>query len=229
MSSKVLVMYLDAPLQAWGASSRYQIRDTEAFPTKSGVIGMLAAALGIDKEDPEEEIQIVELSKLRFGARRLVRDTRTDSHRLTDFHTVGGGYDSSRNSPDRLFITRKASGSPSGTVITRRTYLTDAKFLVGLEGDPDILERCANAVRNPKWGIWFGRKACLPAAPLFPTLGDSFESAFTRMCEGMQASMELEPDPDGRVEESGDGSWYAEDDPVSFAKRIYRARPVKRG
>lgn len=229
MSSKVLALYLDAPMQSWGASSRYQIRDTGAFPTKSGVIGMIAAALGIDKEDSEEASRIQELAGLRIGVRRLQTDRKTPVHRLTDFHTVGGGYDTSRNSPDRLFVTRKASGGPSGTVITRRTYLTDVKFLVFLEGNPDLLAKCRQALRNPVWGVWFGRKACLPAAPLFPTLGDSFEDAFQKLCDEMQVVGELRIDPDGQIEETGDGAWYAEDEPVSFKERTYRARPVKRG
>lgn len=227
MSRNALAFYLDAPLQAWGASSRYQIRDTDAFPTKSGVLGMIAAAMGIDKEDPREEERVAELAALRFSAKRVYTQNRADVGRLMDFHTVGGGYDTDKGSGERLFVTRKASGAPFGTVITKRSYLTDAKFIVCLQRDATLLAACADALENPVWGVWFGRKACLPAAPLAPTLADTIEKALEDLRSKMPSPIEL--DVDGRVEEPGDGAWHVMDDPVSFGKRTYRSRPVKRG
>ncbi len=49
-----LAFYIDAPMQAWGLSSRFQHRETNAFPTKSALVGMVAAAMGINKHDADE-------------------------------------------------------------------------------------------------------------------------------------------------------------------------------
>jgi CRISPR system Cascade subunit CasD len=89
--------------------------------------------------------------------------------RMEDYHTVQG--------------TRKASdptgrkADPKATVLTYRQYLLDAKFGVILGGDKVLLERVAEALRNPTWGIWFGRKNCIPAEPVCRGVFDSLPEA----------------------------------------------------
>ncbi len=226
MSNSTLALYLDAPMQAWGASSRYQQRETEAFPTKSGVLGMLAAAMGIDKDSAGEAIAISKLSSITFSVLRIKRNGIRLVQRMTDFHTVGGGYDK-KDLKQKLHFTRKASGGLNfNAVITRRTYLTDAKFVVILQGETELLHRCSTALNDPKWGIWFGRKACLPAAPLTPCLARTKEAAIEKLGKIIDFdTQELGP---GQTEEPGDGAYYQNDQPVSFASRDYRSRPVKR-
>ena len=215
-------------MQAWGASSRYQQRKTEAFPTKSGLIGLIAASMGIDKEDPSEEAQIARLSELKLTVLPVARNKASQrTQRLRDYHTVGGGYDT--NDPiEKLHITRKASGGPSGTVITERIYLTDARFIALFTGDTPLLQHCAEALSNPKWGVWFGRKACLPAAPLLPTLAASADQAIRALCVTADLTQDTVNRSHGQVEAPGDGAWFQWDHPISFAKRTHRSRPVKR-
>ena len=74
----VLLMRLAAPMQSWGASSRFTRRETEMMPTKSGVIGMLAAALGIGRDEP-----LTRFAGLRFGVRIDQPGTI-----MSDFHTA---------------------------------------------------------------------------------------------------------------------------------------------
>lgn len=127
-----LAFYLDAPMQSWGASSKYQYRETSAFPTKSAVVGILAAAIGIDKHSSNEAERLAPLNQLRLTAVRLPKSAHgcpLNSTRLTDFHTVGGGYDKSASLREKMSIPQKASGAPFGTVITRRTYLTEISFI----------------------------------------------------------------------------------------------------
>lgn len=225
-----LVFYLDAPMQAWGASSRFRHRKTESFPTKSGIIGLLAAALGIDKHAGDEAARLAPLATLRFSV-FPIENTQdpVPTLRLEDFHTVGGGYDA--DDPRQvLHISRKASGGPSTTVITHRTYLTDARFLAVLEGDAALLERCAAALENPKWGIWFGRKCCLPAAPLSPLLAASREEAIGQWLQRAQLGLTLnyasgQEEPTG---EAAEGVWHPADHPLSFGTRSFRSRPVRR-
>lgn len=227
-SEAALAFLLDAPMQSWGVSSRFQQRGTEAFPSKSGVVGLLAAAMGIDKHAPDEAERLAPLAALLFSAWRIL--TERGSHpvlRLEDFHTVGGGYE--RTDPvDKLRISSKASGGPSSTVITRRTYLTDARFVVALEGDADVLARCAEALLDPCWGIWFGRKCCIPAAPLLPTVAASTREAVDALIAQLEGNDNPAHSGDGQTQQADPAAWWPQDEPVSFRRREFRARPVLR-
>lgn len=226
-SKSTLAFYLDGPMQSWGASSRFQHRKTESFPTKSGVLGLLSAALGIDKHAPDESERLAPLAALEFSAFAVVHSEHPrEVVRLLDFHTVGGGYD--RNDPvERLHITTKASGGPSTTVITHRTYLTDARFIVVLSGDPTVLQTCATALADPKWGVWFGRKSCLPASPLSPVLAVSPSEAVAAILEKVNSEAKVTI-ARGQEQADGDDSWFQADQPISFGRREFQSRPVRR-
>src|SRR5690606_12246943 len=129
--SETLAFLIDSPMQAWGASSKFQRRETEIWPTKSALVGLLAAALGIDKHAPDELEHLAPITALTFSVVRWPKES--PYLRLSDFHTIGGGYDK-KNPAEKPFIPRKAGdGSPFGTVITRRTYLTNARFIALFE------------------------------------------------------------------------------------------------
>jgi CRISPR system Cascade subunit CasD len=159
-----LALMLDAPLQSWGFASRFQRRTTGLHPTKSGVVGLLCAALGAAKGSSTEREWLPKLAGLRMTVVTIPRrpvaaftSTRSEElplRRLEDFHTV--------------LDTRRASGAPNrDPVVTHRQYLLDALFGVLLTGETEVLKRAAEALRDPVWGVWFGRKCCLPAAPLY--------------------------------------------------------------
>ncbi|MDQ0956347.1 CRISPR system Cascade subunit CasD [Streptomyces sp. B4I13] len=144
-----LLMCIDAPMQSWGTKSRFASRDTASEPTKSGVVGLLAAALGIP-QDADEEIR--NLASLRMGV-RVDREGVLES----DYHTV-------QNVPN-------TEGKGHRTAVTQRFYLADALFLVALESDDaPLLHQLLNALDRPHWPLYFGRKAFPPARPL-PTHG----------------------------------------------------------
>jgi CRISPR system Cascade subunit CasD len=219
-----LAIYLDAPLQSWGVSSRFQRRGTESAPSKSGVLGLIAAAMGIDKHGPDESERLAPLSACRFSVFPLATGENTAPVlRLEDFHTVGGGYD--RDDPvDKLRIARKASGGVSTTIVTRRFYLEQARFAALIEGDSGILQKAAAALEDPVWGVWFGRKCCLPAAPLLPTLASSISKALDALLQKTGSRIVGE----GRIEQDGDGAWHHPDQPVSFGRREFFSRPLSR-
>lgn len=228
MSDKSFAIYLDGPMQAWGASSRFQRRDTGGYPTKSGVIGLIAAAMGIDKDAPDEIERLEKLSGLNFSVYRLTAPEKSAAvQRLSDFHTVGGGYDAS-NPAQKPHIPRKASGPPFGTVITRRSYLTDARFIAVLEGDETVVRDAVAALENPCWGVWLGRKCCLPAAPLTPTPAPSGREAVDLLLDRLNATGLPGGADTGEEESDGDGVWFVNDQPVSFKKREFHFRPVRR-
>lgn len=153
-----LALLLDAPLQSWGHTSRFERRTTALHPTRSGVLGLVAAALGIDKHSPDEVAQLARLAPLRVSTYTLPRRDRHGDElpivRLEDYHTVTG--------------FRRASGKvdDDATVQTYRHYLLDARFGVLIEGPVALLGEITAALADPRWGVWLGRKSCLPAAPL---------------------------------------------------------------
>lgn len=161
-----LALYFDAPLQSWGYQSRFDRRTTLSYPTRSGVIGLISAAMGRDWGDTD---WLASLDTLRLTALVFHKGGR-----LLDFHTVGGGYD---RTTQEFCIPHTAEGKMRGpgkeTVPTVREYLEDARFGAVLEGSRAVLEQVAAALDNPQWGVWLGRKACIPAA---------------RICEGLYAS-----------------------------------------
>ncbi|MGI6547757.1 MAG: type I-E CRISPR-associated protein Cas5/CasD [Bacillota bacterium] len=128
-----LLLRLAAPLQSWGAVSKFNTRDTAREPTKSGVIGLLAAALGRNRAEPLDD-----LARLSFGVRIDQPGTI-----LRDWHNA------------------KKAGSKNPDVTTRY-YLADAVFLVGLEGDRELLEKLATALKNPVFPLYLGRRSCPP-------------------------------------------------------------------
>lgn len=126
--------------------------------------------------------------------------------RLVDFHTV--------------LNTLRASGSMNpDPVVTHRQYLLDARFGVILEGDHALLEQVAAAVKDPVWGLWFGRKSCIPAASVFVALSQSQDEAWKavlRACK-LHEGLPLETFTTvTEVERFDEGTDSLADQPVSF-------------
>ena len=142
----LLLLALCGPMQSWGSRSRFTERDTEREPTKSGVVGLLAAAMGRRRGEALDD-----LAALRMGVRVDWEGTL-----LRDFHTA-------------LNVARAdGSGPAKQAVLSNRYYLSDALFLVGLQGDADLLERAEQALSAPCWPLALGRRSCPPSAPLIP-------------------------------------------------------------
>ena len=204
-----LALLLDAPLQSWGYESRFQRRTTGLHPTKSGVIGLICAAMGLAKGSEEERDVLPRLGELRMTSIAIPRQRSNPwtaeseemaVRRLEDFHTV--------------LKTRRATGSMNpDPVVTRRQYLLDARFGVILAGHRDLLERVAASLLDPKWGVWLGRKSCIAAELILrglyavqddaerELLGDASPEEVTRVTE---------------VERFADGTDSLNDRPVSF-------------
>jgi CRISPR system Cascade subunit CasD len=148
-------------MQAWGAhESKFVIRRTSEAPTKSGVIGMFCAALGVSRSHATEE-WLPKLSKLNMGVRIDMSGIR-----WWDYHTVGAGM--------QMRIAEGEGKSKPGAMLTRREYLCDASFLVALQGEPTLLAELEAAVNSPKWTLYLGRKCCPPSRPLLEHPGGTF-------------------------------------------------------
>ncbi len=229
--SNTLVFLIDAPLQSWGVSSKFQRRETEGWPSKSALIGLLAAALGIDKNLPDEALKLSSYAALRFTVLRWPKPAPVT--RLADFHTIGGGYDKT-DPVQKLHIPAKAGdGSPFGTVITRRTYLTDARFIALFQGDRITLEKAAQALRDPVWGLWFGRKTCLPAELLSPILAASPAQAIASLLHTLGHDPAIADNLDALTEAPGPGTYHQADQPIAYGQHhgslpaAYLSRPLR--
>ena len=142
-----LLLRLKGPLQSWGTTSRFDERDTQLEPSKSGVLGLLCAALGRDRSEPVED-----LAALRMGVR-----VDREGVPMRDYQTATG-----------VLIAGSAKADAGRTVVSPRFYLADAAFLIGLEGeDQDLLERLHLALRQPVWPLALGRKSFVPACPVW--------------------------------------------------------------
>lgn len=220
---KHLALFLRAPLQSWGVSGKFGERPTMSFPSKSGVLGMLAAATGIDRSD---DVWLERAAKMRFA----VRAYRTGP-RLSDYHTVGGGYDSKLPREKRCIPAKAEDGKPGNTALTRREYLQDTVFGVVFSGDDDqLLEQIANGVRDPVWGIWLGRKSCIPTEPIFAGFEDTEGAAWERLKKRSDRLTRRDAKFVSVVEcEPGRADDVIPDVPLSFTRRTYGVRAVEYG
>lgn len=142
-----LLLRLAGAMQSWGTTSRFDQRDTGKEPSKSGVTGLLAAALGIDRENWTD---LEPLTRLSMG----VRHDRPGIPKR-DYQTAQQVI-----AADRSKI--------HDTAVTTRDYLADAVFLVGLEGaDRSLMEQIHAALRDPVWPLALGRKSYVPSESIW--------------------------------------------------------------
>ncbi|NPV75791.1 MAG: type I-E CRISPR-associated protein Cas5/CasD [Anaerolineae bacterium] len=202
-----LLIRLIGPMQSWGVQSHYTVRDTGLEPSKSGVMGLLCAALGRPRQAPLEDLLV-----LRMGVR-----VDREGILSRDYHIA----------QDVLETDNKKIRE---SVVTNRYYLANAAFLVGFEGDPGILSELQAALQKPVWALFLGRKAFPPSAPIF--LQDGLQAGKTLE----QALMEYgwivswrkgeEPNQIRVVIDSNEGKQVRPDVPVSFATRRFASRRV---
>src|SRR5271157_426692 len=151
MSANTLFLRLEGPLQAWGdQQSKFAIRRTADAPTKSGVIGLLCAALGVSRPEAANH-WLPTLGAMRMGVR-----IDQPGIRWWDYHTVGAG----------MPMRTAEGGTKPGAMLTRREYLCDASFLVALQGERDLIAQLEAAIKKPKWTLYLGRKSCPPSRPM---------------------------------------------------------------
>jgi len=223
----ILLLRLTAPMQSWGVMSRFSRRDTGKEPSKSGVIGLLCAALGISRDEANTENPLfAELLQLKMGVLAL-----REGVLQSDYHTA------------QNIIKADGKLPPKGdTKLSTRFYLADADFVVALEGENrETLEKIQAALTNPKWQLFLGRKAFAPAAPVrfregVITTEKSLED-FLRSRE-LKEILDKYDDEFGAkrfdiarqtrlIIESDAGSETRQDVPLSFSARRFTNRRVK--
>lgn len=214
-----LLLRLSGPMQSWGLQSRFEHRDTVLEPTKSGVIGLLCAALGRDREE-----SIDDLAALRMGVR-----VDQEGQLRSDYQTAQWWKYQSNTGRWQI----------AGTTLSSRYYLADARFLVGFESsDVGLLEKIDRALRAPRWPLFLGRKAFPPGEPVYLQNGGvrhvSLEEALRNepwRCGNRQSKpdrLRLVIERDQNMDEVPDGDVILTrpDQPLSFADRSFSLRTV---
>ena len=198
-----LLFRLQGPLQSWGISSHFTERDTAREPSKSGVIGLVCAAMGRPRD-----ADLGDLVALRMGV-RVDREgiLRKDFQVAQDILEAAG---------------KKVRENPE---ISNRYYLADAAFLVGLEGYESLLQEIWEALKNPHWLLYLGRKAFPPGKPVY--LPDGLRE------EGLEDALLQYPPlidkPNEQIRlvlEDDSGEFARADVPLSFAERRFTSRRI---
>ena len=201
-----LLLRLAAPMQSWGADSKYNIRKTNREPTKSGVLGMIAAALGCRRDDVGT---FARLSQLRFGVRVDHEGTM-----MRDYQTVHGK-------------------TKTDTTLTYRDYLHDAVFVVGLEGPREELEQVEEALLHPVYPLFLGRRSCPPTSRICMGIEEKGLESALRSCPWQVPEWRQDRSPKKLrlimdSVEPGDDFDCLYDVPVSYSplKREYSCRNI---
>lgn len=224
-----LLLRLAGPMQAWGVQSRFSNRDTLLEPTKSGVVGLVCAAMDIERGDVEQMRQI---ASLRMGVR-----VDREGVRQRDYHTAGRDG----------FLRADGTREYRNVIPSERFFLADAWFIVGLEGeDVSLLQEMDRALGSPRWPLWLGRKSMPPATPVRMTEGkgivplplekalgtfvDPYWKAVLNREPPRPVRFVFEQDTPSSNELAFEGRAVAvsmrPDQPVNFADRRFRARTI---
>lgn len=181
-NTRYILMWLEAPLQAWGFDSKFSRRDTLSFPTKSGILGLICCALGAGGEQREllGLMSPLKITVISFENNRY----KGSPVKLQDFHMVGAGYEPS-DKFQRLMLPKKSDGTlaANGTKLTYRYYLQGAVFAIVLEAPEQVVEKFADALTNPVWDLYLGRKNCVPTDFIYRGIYENEDEAINHATE----------------------------------------------
>lgn len=195
-----LIFQLYSPLASWGEEAVGEVRHSAAVPTRSALLGLLAAAVGIRRDDDAG------LAAFNSAYHVAVHVLSEKARWLRDYHTVSAP----RENKKRSYYTRRdeLTQAPEevGTLISQREYRCDGYWHVAISATSDAphsLAALRDALLKPHFQLYLGRKSCPLALPLAPQLiAGSLRQVFTR------ASELLRPDElAGILEESGYCYW----------------------
>ena len=134
---KTIVMVFRGPFQSYGTNSHFEIRHSDCYPSQSAILGIVAAAMGVHREEVN---QIHELKSLKVAIR-----IDQIGHIASDYH-IAAKY--------------KSNGDFDRNYVTKRYYLEDAVFVVALEGENELVSKIHDYLRYPYFQLFYGRRSC---------------------------------------------------------------------
>jgi CRISPR system Cascade subunit CasD len=175
-----LVFQLQGAMASWGEAAVGEYRSSHEYPTASALAGLIAAALGL-RRDQETELRALNAGYL-FGI-----GVCQAGDLLRDYHTAQVPGRASMKG--RRHVTRKdelsLARSDLNTILSTRDYRQGVDLLVGVQARADAprtLRALQQAIAQPAFVLYLGRKSCPPSAPLSPrivqanTLLDAFKA-----------------------------------------------------
>lgn len=200
-----LVFQIQALLASWGEPAIGERRGTAEWPTQSALLGLLGAALGIDRADEPAHASLRDSLSFAVGV-------QSTGSLLRDYHTA--------QVPPRNKLKGYAHATRQHelavpkydlkTVLSTRDYRENSCCLVALSRRPQAaashtLEELAAALQKPKFVLYFGRKTCVPGSPLWPQVAvadsamaafETYKNAYDQARTASNGNTLLEPLPD---------------------------------
>jgi len=227
------------PLASWGEAAVGETRPTADHPGRAAVIGMLAAALGIERHDETRQ------RALRDGIRVAVQQ-RSAGVLLRDYHTA-------QVPPRQRKVThhtrRDELSVPKNrlsTILSSRSYRCDGYWVVAVEALPDLpwrVDELAAAIKRPRFALCLGRRAFAPAAPLAPRIVEA-EGLHEAFATELPPLTPLNPEDESRrlgIDSGATYTWegdagdlraeetrYPSDEPLHRGRWQFRTRPEQR-
>lgn len=133
---KTLLLKFAGPLQSWGTDSKFETRYTDFYPSKSAVIGMIAASFGYRRHEDEK---IKKLNDLDFAVRVDQRGNLIRDYQIATAYKPDGRFE--RN------------------YVTNRYYLEDAIFVVAIGGEDNFIDQIEHSLKNPYFQTFFGKRS----------------------------------------------------------------------
>lgn len=171
-----LLFRLYGPMASWGEIAVGEMRHSDIKPSKSAVLGLLGAALGICRDDEQRQRALAQ--GYRFAVKMVAV-----GQLLRDYHTAQApdsvGKFAYRTRRDELVIGRQRLR----TVLSTREYRTDSQAIIALKAADTArwpLEALKESLLKPQFHLYLGRKSCPLAAPLEPQIikAEGFLRAF---------------------------------------------------
>lgn len=236
-----LLFRLYGPLASWGEIAVGEVRPSALQPTRSALLGLLGAALGLRRGDDTA------LSSLGATLRFAVFVERAGVP-ARDYHTIQVATPQRGRTPLTRADQLRERRHHLGTILSYRDYRCDALYDVAAwhEGGPpaNSLERLAAALEQPVFTLYLGRKSCPLALPLAARVveaddalaalaarpssvleipGDRRRRPFPALLSGKPLGLFWDGDP-GLGDGAAESATVRRDDPVSSARRIFRTR-----
>lgn len=208
-ASNYLLLRLYGPLASWGEIAVGEKRHSAVHPSRSALIGLLGAALGIERNDDAAQTALAQ--GYRFGIK-----LQAIGSPLRDYHTIQVGV------PGRKTVFRsrrqELAAEKVDTILSEREYRCDSLAVVAIEALPQApftLEALADALRQPRFVLYLGRKSCPLAAPLLPQVqqADSLREALDSVAF---------PSLLGLLNRKPEAAWPSRADQQAFALRQIR-------
>lgn len=225
---KYLALWFESPIQSWSIDSKFSLRSTFSFPTKSGIAGIILSSLGRGGEEKEFLRNFASLRETAISFKD--KNSNSSTSNMIDFQVVGNGFDEN-DEWELNMIPKKRDGGKAvggGSKLTYRHYLQNAYFGVVQEINESIAGEVIDGLQNPHWPIYLGRRCCIPSYPIYNGVFDSETEAMDKLFDIAKSKnlYEIERMVEGYVEEAID-TFYIMDVPITFGKRKeYRDRQI---